>query len=338
MKRIAVFLLALTLLVLAGCSSSGDRQTEQNKIEDKNYGISFYYDTGWTRETAEKGISLKSPADSTGVSKARITVSINPTELENVAEYWTAYESSLKTSFKDYTLKKEYTGDSGVKLDGIEGVRVEYTVPQGEATYRFGLVLCINDGYIYNILLTAKDGEFDSLSACLETVMDSFDFTGDYSGEESADISGPRRAESRNEDFYFDFSEGWGIARNDGMTAIKPTDGGDASISVTGFSLPKDKQDYGVNDYWEEYEKDLKDTYAGYELTKEYTDSEPKLGGVVASRKDYNITLDGIKFKYIQVLCIRQGYVYSVMFTSNEEEYEKYSPEFDRVLASFKFT
>ena len=98
-----------------------------------------------------------------------------------------------------------------------------------------------------------------------------------------------------------------------------------------------EKADYGVYDYWTEYEEGLKTDFPGYELTKEYKESEPKLGDVPASRKEYSITVDNVKYDYIQVLCIVESYVYSVLFTSDENEYTVYSNEFDSVIESFRF-
>jgi hypothetical protein len=334
MKRLVAIILAVVLTGLAACSSGGSRT--ENKIEDISFGISFNYDEGWTRENAESGIALKSSPDTSGVSHARITITAIQTGLTNVGEYWDAYQSSLKAAFTDYTLKKEFTGDEAVKLDGKDAVRIEYTASVGGEKYRFGIVLCIRDGYVYNILLTAKDGVFDTHSPCLDTITGSFKWIGNYTGDESSETSTGGKVESPNEDYYFELSAGWQVIRNDGMTAVKPVDG-NASVSVTAFSLDEDKQNYGAYNYWKEYEVELKKTYPTYVLTKEYTDNEPKLDGVAATRKEYDITIDGVKYRYIQVICILNGYVYSVMFTSNEAEFDKYYEAFDKIIDSFNF-
>ncbi|MDD4125678.1 MAG: hypothetical protein PHW77_08155 [Eubacteriales bacterium] len=339
MKRfIAVILiLILSTLLLSGCSSS-DGTDDPNKIESTEYGFAFYYDNGWTEDVADSGISFKSPSDAAGVSKARISINVNDTDVTDVTEYWSAYESSLMTSFGDYTLKKEFTGDESVMLDGIKAVRAEYTATVSVVLYRFALVLCINDGHIYNILLSSEEAVFDVYSPCINTITEDFDFTGSVPENESRDTSTGGRAESQNGEYYFNISEGWRIDRNDGMIAVKPADGGNATVSVMVFSLSDEKANYGVNDYWKEYEEELKSTYPGYAFTREYAENEPKLGGVVASRKEYSITIESVNYKYIQVICITKGYVYSVLFASNDDEYAKYCGEFDNIITEFRFS
>ncbi len=335
MKRFAAVILVLSFIILPSCSASGS-EDDLNKIESAEYGFVFYYDDGWTEDVAAGGVALKSPSDAAGVSKAQILVNVGDTEAASAEEYWSAYESSLIASFGDYALKKKYEGEEATKLGGIDAVRAEYTATVNGALCRFALVLCVKDGKIYNILLASDEASFNTYSPCMATVIEYFEFiTANPDKSEAVSYTGGR-AESQNGDYYFNYSTGWGLIRNDGMIAVKP-EGGNATVSVTAFSLSDEKADYGVNDYWKEYETELKGEYPGYALTKEYSENEPKLGGVAASRKEYAITVDSVKYNYIQVICITEGYVYSVLFTSDESEYAEYSGEFDKILTSFTF-
>ncbi|MFA6730099.1 MAG: hypothetical protein WCR95_03805 [Eubacteriales bacterium] len=324
------------VMVFSAFSCSGNGAGSDKQIKSDAFGFSFYYNDDWVENKAYHALAIKPSPDVKGVSNAMITATSEFTEAADADAYWEAYQSSLKTTFEGYSLKKEYSGEDIPTLGVVSAVRVEYTASVGGEEYKYAQVFCIKDNIVYNILLTSGAEGFKNYIDCFEKVIETFEFIPIVPDTGESKQSGGRAA-SLNKDYYFDYSRGWAEVSGDGMIAVKP-ENGLATISVQAFSLPSAKASYGVYDYWEEYEKELVSAYPGYTLTKEFKDKEPVVGGVVASRKEYTIEMSGETYRYIQVICIKEGYVFSILFTSDDSEYEEYSPEFENTLKTFKFT
>ncbi|MBO4502027.1 MAG: hypothetical protein J5760_07275 [Clostridia bacterium] len=326
MKRLALVIAALFMaLAFFGCSqgSTADTKTYENTV----YGYKFNVEYDWTLSEEGSGshIRYQSPMDANGVSPASFTVDVSLASVEP--------ETFLQN------VKDLYSNASSenVKLDGASALRCEYTEETGGEKRDFIVIYCVKDGYSYRMMFTVLQSDREKYIAAFENVIASFTFTGRTAQTDFSEVSYEGgKVESVNGDYSFDCPSGWGVIRRDGMIAVAPQSG-NASITVTAFTLSSDKAHYGVYDYWEEYHDELASVLPGFTVTKEYKDAEPKLGGVLAARKEYSAEIDGAEYKYVQVICIYKGYVYSLLFTSDAAEYGEYSPAVDPVIDSFKF-
>ncbi len=160
---------------------------------------------------------------------------------------------------------------------------------------------------------------------------------GKNEGEESMPKN-TNRAGNDAVDYFFYYPDNWTVDRNDAMISIRydasPSNTFEryASISVISFTLVDPQQ--VVNEYWEEYEDDLAETYSDYELLKS---EETELGGVIAARKEYTGGLGGTTYNFVQVVCIRNGVVYLVTFTASREDYSKTISAMETVISNFHF-
>lgn len=160
------------------------------------------------------------------------------------------------------------------------------------------------------------------------------------SKKEPGDIpDGCLRAGNDAVDYTFCYAEDWQLDRNDGMIAIKRNVGGTsslayASISVQGFTLADSS--LGANNYWDQYRADLSDLYGDrIEFLSEKV--ETRLGGVIANRNRYTLSLSDVTYTFEQVLCVRNGVVYILTFTAPEGGYDSTIPCFETVLSTFDF-
>lgn len=337
MKRFALILTVLALLLLCACSQSGSSNVET--YENAYGGYKFNIERDWEYIDLMQGIpaygqdvyiAYQSPADKNGVSAAVVTVE---TIEGDVADY---VINSLDEASKELKITDRKTSD--ISLGGAPARRVEYNIEVAGVKKSACLVCCAHDGYTYVVRFYANDGTYSTYLPVYEAALSSFEFTPRTAPETASapDYSGGT-LESADGDYSFVCPAGWGVIKNDGMPVVAPKDAG-VSVSVTAFSLPDEKLSYGAYDYWKEYAEELRSVLDGFTVTKEYEkEDEPKLGGVVAARKEYSATLDGAVYKYIQVICIRNGYVYSVLFTSDAAEYDTYAPAFDGIVSSFRF-
>lgn len=332
MKRFALIISVLALLLLSACSQSGSSNVET--YENAYGGYKFNIERDWDFYDLTQGASysapgqnivFQSPADTNGISAAAIQV-----------DYTEGDGAELMQGVFDSIPGEKTVSDT--TLGGKIARRADYTLEIGDVKKSASYVYCVYDGYTYSVRFYAAEGTAETYLPVFETVLSSFEFTSRSANAETSapDYSGGT-LESADGDYSFVCPAGWGVIKNDGMPVVAPKDAG-ASVSVTAFSLPNEKLSYGAYDYWKEYSEELKSVLNGFTVTKEYEkEDEPKLGGVVAARKEYSATLDGAEYKYIQIICIRNGYVYSVLFTSNAAEYDTYAPALDGIVSSFRF-
>ncbi len=337
MKRFALIISVLALLLLCTCSQSGSSNVET--YENAYGGYKFNIERDWDFYDLTQGASyaapgqnivFQSPADTNGVSAAVVT---GETIEGDVADY---VINSLDEASEELKITDRKTSD--ISLGGAPARRVEYNIEVAGVKKSACLVCCAHDGYTYVVRFYANDGTYSTYLPVYEAALSSFEFTPRTAPETASapEYSGGT-LESADGDYSFVYPAGWGVIKNDGMPVVAPKDAG-ASVSVTAFSLPNEKLSYGAYDYWKEYAEELRSVLNGFTVTKEYEkEDEPRLGGVVAARKEYSATLDGAEYKYIQIICIRNGYVYSVLFTSNAAEYDTYAPALDGIVSSFRF-
>lgn len=161
------------------------------------------------------------------------------------------------------------------------------------------------------------------------------------SNDTTADESMPENTNKTvNEavDYYFYYPKAWELDRNDGMISIKSnmstiaSQQSFASISVTSYNLPDPKQ--LVDTYWEKYSEDISATFNEYEFLNE---EKIELDKIVAARYEYTGKLSGNKYKFSQVICIRNGIVYLVTLTAKEADFDKTVIDFEKVIEYFHF-
>ena len=89
-------------------------------------------------------------------------------------------------------------------------------------------------------------------------------------------------------------------------------------------------------DTWQVYldKGTLEKTFSDYALEGE---SELKLDGVPAVRKEYRGSLTETAYRFVQVFCIRNGTIYQITFTANDADYERYITALDTIVTNFHF-
>ena len=333
MKHFALVLAVLTLALFMSACSQSEGTANIISYENRQLGFKINIENDWAVYPSDDGESVRfqSPQDTNGVSPASFTVAISPKPVEDAGDFIEKTAEELRRRGKEVTL-------ADTKLGGENAKRAEYTVGADENKQICMIVGAAKDSALYSLTFTASVSERETYLPAFENALVSFEFIAREAAPEktAVDYSGGR-AESVNGDYYFDYPAGWGVIRRDGMLAVGPKDGS-ASISVTVFSLPVEKSSYGAYDYWKEYAEELGSVLPGFTVTKEYEkENEPRLGGVVAARKEYSAGIDGTEYRYIQIICIYKGYVYSMLYTSDSAEYDSFSPVLDQAVSSFGF-
>ena len=108
-----------------------------------------------------------------------------------------------------------------------------------------------------------------------------------------------------------------------------------SSVNIVAQSYTNEQAEAGLEGYWKSYSKDFKKTLSDFDCQSKPT--EILLDGVAAHQYVYTATLSGIEYKYQQTICMHEGYVYIITYTSTPELYDEHTDEVKKIIKTFKF-
>lgn len=106
-----------------------------------------------------------------------------------------------------------------------------------------------------------------------------------------------------------------------------------SSISVIAFDLDDPYQT--VEEYW----NDNKGAFTSFftDMEFEVEGEATLLGGVTASKFVYTANASGEPYKFMQVICLRDGSVYIFTYTERAERYDRHLENVQKILENFSF-
>jgi len=135
-------------------------------------------------------------------------------------------------------------------------------------------------------------------------------------------------------DYYFYYPAGWTLDKNDGMISAYASEQDPATLSVTTFNAPSDFEN--LDKYFNEtYEELFKANFGDAAYTEKGT--EILLEKYPAYRCQFVSDIAGGKYKFMQVMSVKGGYIYLITYTSSEENYDKYYDDMVKAVEYFKF-
>ncbi len=168
--RIFSFLLsAIMLFSLFSCGKTGESEVEIPSgfllAENENTDYYFFYPADWLLDRNDAGLTsaFVSETDFSNVSITAFTASASYQSLADYVEnyYFTQFEDNFNNleieRNQDKSLKK-----SSMKIDGCDAIAVNYKAVFSGEEYSFRAWFISYNGYIYNVLYTAKTEVFES--------------------------------------------------------------------------------------------------------------------------------------------------------------------------------
>ena len=90
-----------------------------------------------------------------------------------------------------------------------------------------------------------------------------------------------------------------------------------------------------IDSYFENYMAEFEQVFTDYE---EVETSTTTLGGEAAKQYIYSATFGDVEYKFWQILCIHDGRIYTLTYSSTSEYFEKYAEDMDAIIDYFYFT
>jgi len=145
------------------------------------------------------------------------------------------------------------------------------------------------------------------------------------------------RATSDGVDFYFYVPKTWLIDTETGIISayVDTTDSTDMSnISVTTFALPTGAPTT-PQDYWAwEGNQQAFEVFTNFTLI---SSDSLVLDGFAAMKYVFTATLAGADYKYMQIICVKDGMVYIVTYTSTPDKFDGNMDDVNNMVSTFRF-
>lgn len=148
--------------------------------------------------------------------------------------------------------------------------------------------------------------------------------------------SGMKRLSNDFADYNMYVPEAWIIVSDEstGYSSAYQSERDRSNVTVTAFELKDDKSYSSLDEFWEEYEEDFKNTFSEIEII---SNQRTTLDGYEAKSVEYTATVTSIKYKYMQLFCIRGRTVYMITYTSSEENYDDHIEKVWMMVNEFNF-
>ena len=135
---------------------------------------------------------------------------------------------------------------------------------------------------------------------------------------------------NENIDYNFFYPKDWIVDRNDGMVRVHVSDSDAANVSVTTYAFPSGYDT--LKDYCDNFYKEkILATYKEATFDEEYSETE-MLGTNNALSTHYSITVDGVTYKFYQVVAYSGGYVFNLTYCASEDSYDLYLEQAESII------
>ena len=135
-------------------------------------------------------------------------------------------------------------------------------------------------------------------------------------------------------DFYLFVPDNWTVDMSTGTATAYYSVNDPTNICATLGQLTSTNKEDPYGAYFESFRKQFADVFGDPESVETAT---LLLDGHDARQYVYTSTFGGIEYKFWQVVCIRQGRVYTVTYSSTVDNYEKHAADMQEALGNFRF-
>lgn len=320
MKRILAFL--LVLISLCSVCACTQQPTENPSLANATLGFSFSYPAGWKVVQNDVMIQIVKD-DASAISLTAFSLALN--EGQSREDYLADYATRMAADLKDFKMERE-------KVAQGSWLSYVYTATYTEGkTYRFLQAFAQQDRRLAVMTLSVPAEQFSEYNKLAESTLNSFSFT-QPNAESLASAEG--RLTNPAVEYVITCPQGWSVLRNDGMVAIRTQDG--STLNTGAFSV--DNSVNSLDDYMKNhYFKDFDATVGTHSLVGEYVPLTVD-GRYSALRCEYTATVNGVLYRFSQLLVSRAGYVYSFLYTAQDANFPLHTQDVEQIFNSITFT
>ena len=350
LRILTALLLIGTLLSAVACSAKEETLIPEGMQSATAYGATYrlYVPTTWSLKILP-GISgaYYNVADQSAVSVAEYEIDeALATELATLGENTTRigyyFEKNLLAQIKlmatgDVHLYEEDSIATTLGGANARQYHASATVA-GEVTH-FLHIIAEKDNKFYVFSFTASENLYTYCMEDVKKMLENFAFGKEYTPTDAiktfpADANAPEGMQISSNDtaeFYLYVPTSWTVDQTSTANAATAPDG--SYISVVPY-LPS-SDGISVREYFEKSEQMMQTTSGGH-----YTrlwEKEITLGGGKALQFEYEYTVGGVTYRYLQVIVGYKSMIYNLTYTSLPQNFEANRADVEAIISAFTF-
>ena len=353
-KRILLCLLAAlmmlgTILSAASCSAKEDTLIPEGMQSATAYGATYrlYVPTTWSLKILP-GISgaYYNVSEQSAVSVAEYPIDQSGTDMpsppegdKSLTDYF--FERNLLAQIKLMATGEVhlYEEDCIATLLGDANARQYHAsaTVAGEVTH-FLHVIADKDNKFYVFSFTATEQLYEHCMNDVKKMLEHFCYGIAYTPQDAmktfptdANIpDGMQIASGNTAQYFFYVPAGWSVNQTSSVDAATAPDG--SFVSVVPY-MPS--SEISVKEYFEKSEEMMTATSGGH-YTR-ISEKEITIGGGKALQYEYEYTVGGVTYRYLQVVVGYKSMIYNLTYTSLPPNFEANRADVDAMIAAFTF-
>ena len=136
--------------------------------------------------------------------------------------------------------------------------------------------------------------------------------------------------------YKFYYPDTWQTQMNNGMVCLYVSANDPSNVSVTQFGLGE--QFSTLEEYISELPGNFQEQWSSvFGETDFGTPNDIKLGGADAKQYIYEVTINGIDYKYMQVFALYSGSVYTLTYAAQKQLFDTHLNNVNQIIESFEF-
>ena len=350
LRSFAVILLFAALFATVSCASVEDTLVPEGMQSATAYGATYrlYVPTTWSPQILP-GISgaYYNVAQQSAVSVAEYAIDKSggdmpapPVGNKSLTDYF--FEENLLAQIKLLSTGEVhlYEEDSIATLLGDANARQYHTsaTVAGEVTH-FLHVIAQQDNKFYVFSFTATEELYERCMEDVKKMLEHFTFGEAYTPTDAiknfpTDANAPdgmQIASGNDVEYLFYVPSNWSVNQTSTVNAATAPDG--SFVSVVSY-LPSG-DGISVKEYFTKSEELMSSTSGG-----NYTrldEKEISLGGGKALQYEYEYTVGGVTYRYLQVIVGYKTMIYNLTYTALPQNFEANRADVEAIIAAFTF-
>ncbi len=350
LRALSALLLIAAMLFAVSCTAKEDTLIPEGMQSATAYGATYrlYVPTTWSLKILP-GISgaYYNVAQQSAVSVTEYSIDETLTaELAALDENTTRIDYYFEKTLLAQT-KLMATGDVhlydedciATTLGGANARQYHASATVASVVTHFLHVIAEKNNKFYVFSFTATEDLYSRCMSDVQKMLEHFTFGKEYTPTDALKTfptdanppTGMQIASSDEVEYFFYVPTSWSVNQTSSANAATAPDG--SFISVVPY-LPS-SEGISVREYFEKSEEMMMTTSGG-RYTR-LSEKEITLGGGKALQYEYEYTVGGVTYRYLQVIVGYKSMIYNLTYTSLPQNFEANRADVEAIISAFTF-
>ena len=350
LRIFAAFLLIAALLATASCAATEETLIPEGMQSATAYGATYrlYVPTTWSLKILP-GISgaYYNVIDQSSVSVAEYPIDAAlAAELaaldEGTSRAGFYFEKTILTQIKLLAVGDVHLYDEdciATTLGGANARQYHASATVASEVTHFLYVIAEKDNKFYVFSFSASEDLYDHCMSDVQKMLEHFTFGKEYTPTDAIKTfptdanppTGMQIASSDEVEYFFYVPTSWTVNQTSSANAATSPDG--SFVSVVPY-LPSG-DGISVREYFEKSEEMMQTTSGGH-YTR-LSEKEITIGGGKALQYEYEYTVGGVTYRYLQIVVGYKSMIYNLTYTALPQNFEANRADVDAIIAAFTF-